>query len=151
MNAICKAVKLAGLSFAVAMAASAPVLAATGPANSKNPPTIAIKEKAEAGSGSSYAACYFKLADGNVKYYWGLSADNSWYSFSGDWIKTPHTKLEKFAAASDVTDENLKAACQRSKEYYKVNGDMLAIFAAAKSGGYNYPILLGDRELYPRY
>lgn len=102
---------------------------------------------------TSSLACYFKGADGTVKWQWGLApnSNNSWFELTGAWKKTEQTKLKKFFAVASKSD--LDAACSTSQAYYKLTGyTLFAYFAADKGAGYNYPIIVnGDLELYPQY
>ncbi|QND85770.1 hypothetical protein [Chromobacterium vaccinii] len=141
MTRLSKTIK-AALLFSLATFAGLSA-AASGP-NDQTAPSQA------AGSDVSYVACYFNN-NNNVTWKWGLTPANDWYSFSGAWFKTPYTKLEKFRANS-ATHSDLRDACENAKKYYKVQGELFALFAATSSTGSNYPILLANNvELYPQY
>jgi hypothetical protein len=96
-----------------------------------------------------YTTCYFNN-NGSITYKWGLTPSSSWYTFTGTWVKTPYTKLDKFKTT--VAYQEIYDSCVNSKSYYSVSGELFAIFAA---GGWstdaNYPILLGGGELFPEY
>lgn len=91
--------------------------------------------------------CYFK--NGARPWEWGLTPNNQYYTFSGDWKTTQYTKLQKFFTSVD--QGQLTTACSQADAYYQNGGSLVAYFSASKSGGYNYPIVLGDTELYPGY
>ena len=81
---------------------------------------------------------------------WRLNNDNSYYALNGYWITTPNTRLTKFV--TDTDEDELLAAAKNAITYYNLAGyTVLALFAADKSAGYNYPIIVGDSELYPTY
>lgn len=97
---------------------------------------------------STSLACYFKRADGNVTWQWGLAPGNQWYQLTGSWLTTPYTKLQKLF--TDTSTGPLNDACARSKTYYKLKDyTLIAYFAADKSAGYNYPIVSCGVELFP--
>ena len=101
-------------------------------------------------AGSTSLACYFQKG-GDVKWYWGLNTDSSWYAMPGDWQKTPQTKLEKFFTTA--SQSNITSACSNSQTYYGLVGySLMAAFASQKSAGFNYPIIFnGNTELWPQY
>lgn len=135
---------------ALAIVAALPSLALAagkGPANNKD---LSEKSVPVAAADSASLACYFQKGS-DTKWYWGLTSDSAWYQLPGNWQKTPYTKLEKFfstASQSDVT-----SACTNSSTYYGLVGyTFTAAFAAQKSAGYNYPIVIGgNTELWPQY
>jgi hypothetical protein len=100
------------------------------------------------GGDTTSLACYFQKG-GDVTWYWGLNNDDSYYKLNGSWGKTPYTKLQKFFTATGQSE--IVAAANRAMSYYKLDGyTLLAVLAADKSAGYNYPIVSGDTELYPK-
>lgn len=103
-----------------------------------------------AAAGSASLACYFQKGN-DITWHWGLNSDKSWYSMPGEWKKTTYTKLEKFFAT--VGQNDITNACSNSQTYYGLVGySLMAAFAAQKSAGYNYPIIVnGNTELYPQY
>jgi len=123
----------------------------SGPGNSTNPPPISRSTEAMnmAESDSSNTACYFN-DDGSISWKWGLKSDNGWYSFTGQWVTTPYTKLTKFSTTT-TTYESIYNSCVNSKKYYDVDGELFAIFAATSGIGKNYSILLGGGDLFPNY
>jgi hypothetical protein len=103
---------------------------------------------AAAGGDTTSIACYFQKGN-DVTWYWGLNNDNSWYSLNGSWATTPYTKLQKFFTGTSFSE--IIAAANNAKAYYSLDGyGLIAVFAASKSAGYNYPIVSGDTELFPK-
>ncbi len=99
------------------------------------------------GTTTTSLACYLRK-DSSVTWQWGLKDDDSWYELSGYWITTPHTKLTKFVTNTDQAE--LQAAAQKAIDHHRMAGySVLAMFAADRSLGFNYPIVLGDAELFP--
>lgn len=93
-------------------------------------------------------ACYFRKTNGDVEWQWGLNDDNSYYKLNGSWFTTPYTKLQKFVTSTSLGD--IKRAAGAAQTYYKLTDAVLiGIFAADKSAGYNYPIVVAGDELYP--
>jgi hypothetical protein len=130
------------------LSASGMLLAEPGPKESAAPPAIARSRMTAVGADTSNTACYFK--DGtNITWKWGLTSTNAWYSFSGNWIKTEYTKVEKFKTTVSYND--VYSSCSNSQSYYKVKGNLFAIFAATSNVGSNYTILLGGGDLFPDY
>ncbi len=99
-------------------------------------------------AGYSYAACYFN-DNGKVAWRWGLTPSNDYFSFGGEWKKTPYTKLEKFVSSTPYPA--ISAACAQAQSYYGQPGTLFAVFAATKNIGSNYPIVMGGNELFPLY
>lgn len=118
-----------------------------GPKDKASPPEL--KRSTGAGASSSYTTCYFRDSKGSISWEWGLKSDNGWYSMSGNWITTSLTKIQKFETTDSY--ESIYASCENSKKYYKVSGDLFAIFAATSGAGSNYPILVGGGELFSQY
>jgi hypothetical protein len=84
-----------------------------------------------------------------VTWQWGLNADNSYYKLNGYWITTSHTSLQKFV--TDTDEAEMLAAANRAIAYYNRAGySVIGLFAADSSAGYNYPIIVGESELYPK-
>ncbi len=108
-----------------------------------------INQMVSGGTTTTSVACYFQK-DGKVTWQWGLKSDDSSYALKGYWITTPHTGLTKFVTTTGEAD--LAAAADRAKAYHQLSGwTLLAVFAADRSAGFNYPIIVGDAELYPTY
>ncbi|MGJ7440369.1 hypothetical protein [Aquipuribacter sp. MA13-6] len=102
-----------------------------------------------AGETTTSLACYVEKGS-DVTWQWGLNADNSWYKLRGRWITTPFTGLTKFLTST--SEGELTAAANQAIQYYKLSGYTLrGMFAADGAGGYNYPILIGTTELYPKF
>lgn len=100
------------------------------------------------GGDTTSIACYFQKGS-DVTWYWGLNNDDSYYKLNGSWATTPYTKLQKFF--TNTSQGEIIAAANKAMSYYKLDGyGILAIFAATKSAGYNYPIVVGDTELFPK-
>lgn len=95
-------------------------------------------------------ACYFTNG-AKTTWYWGLNNDNSFYKLNGSWYKTPYTKLEKFLVDGGSLEEIDRAAGNAQRYYQLGSWKLLAIFAANTSSGSNYPIVVGDTELYPKF
>ena len=94
-------------------------------------------------------ACYVQKGS-DVTWHWGLNSDNSYYVLSGKWIATPYTGLTKFV--TNASQAELVAAANNAIAYYKLAGYTLqSLFAADSGAGYNYPIVAGGTELYPKY
>lgn len=94
-------------------------------------------------------ACYVQKGS-DVTWHWGLNNDNSYYVLNGNWITTPYTGLTKFVTSASQAD--LLAAANNAIAYYKLAGYTLqSMFAADSGAGYNYPIVAGGTELYPKY
>ncbi len=94
-------------------------------------------------------ACYLQKG-ASVTWHWGLNSDNSYFVLRGSWITTPYTGLTKFVTDTSVSD--LLAAAAKAIEYYKLAGyGVESLFAADGAGGYNYPIVAGGTELYPKF
>lgn len=129
------------------LSVSASLFAESGPEDSESPPDL-LQPMASTTSGSSSTACYFN-DNGSIRWTWGLTSSDAWYYFSGDWVTTGYTKIQKFSTSVSYTD--IYQSCMNSKMYYKVSGNLFAIFAATSSSGSNYPILLGGGELFPQY
>ena len=101
------------------------------------------------GTTTTSLACYVQKGT-SVTWQWGLNDDNSWFELDGYWIVTPHTKLTKFVTNTDQAE--LLAAATKAIDYYKLTGyTVVALCAADRSLGFNYPIIVGDAELYPAY
>lgn len=108
-----------------------------------------VKNFISGGTTTTSLACYVQNGS-KVTWQWGLNDDNSYYALSGYWITTPHTRLTKFV--TDTSEDEMVAAANNAIKYYNLAGyTLLAIFAADKSAGYNYPIIVGEDELYPTY
>ncbi len=108
-----------------------------------------VKHFLPGGTTTTSLACYVRNGS-NVTWQWGFNGDNSYFELTGYWIKTAHTGLTKFV--TDTDEAELLAAAEKAIEYYKLTGyTVLALFAADKTAGYNYPIIVGDAELYPSY
>ena len=140
------------LSVAMLLVVAQTTLAGAGPADSDSPPPIAKAAAMAAGaadSESSNTACYFNN-NGSITWQWGLKSDNGWYSFTGQWITTAYTKVEKFSTTT-TTYDSIYQSCVNSQKYYKVGGQLFAIFAATSGVGNNYPILVGGGDLFPNY
>lgn len=106
-----------------------------------------VKNFITGGTTTTSIACYFSNGQ-NATWQWGLNADNSYYSLRGYWIKTPHTALTKFV--TDTSQDEMARAAQQAIDYYKLGGyHLVAILAADKTAGFNYPIIVGEAELYP--
>lgn len=102
----------------------------------------------DVGLSTTSLACYFRKANGSVEWQWGLNSDNSYYKLNGDWLTTRYTKLQKFVTYTSV--EDIQRAASAAQAYYKlVDAVLIGIFAADKSTGYNYPIVVAGNELYP--
>jgi hypothetical protein len=98
---------------------------------------------------STSLACYVQKGS-DVTWHWGLNNDNSYYVLNGNWITTPYTGLTKFVTSASQAD--LVAAANNAIAYYKLAGYTLqSMFAADSGAGYNYPIVAGGTELYPKY
>ena len=140
------------VSVAMLLAFANVALAGSGPGDSDSPPPM-MKAAAKAGtsaeSDSSNTACYF-TDNGSITWKWGLNSDNSWYSFAGQWLQTPYTKVEKFSTTSTSYDA-IYQSCVNSQKYYGVGGQLFASFAATSGVGSNYPILVGGGDLFPNY
>lgn len=97
---------------------------------------------------SSNVACYFRDGNGNVTWQWGLTSYSAYYSFAGDWVETPFTKVMKFSSTTPY--EELCAACNNAKIYYRISDSfhLYAFFASTSGWGRNYPIVLGGNELF---
>ncbi len=94
-------------------------------------------------------ACYLQKGT-DVTWQWGLKADNNYYVLKGSWITTPFTGLTKFVTTTPESE--LVGAADRAIAYYERTGyRLLALFAADGAGGYNYPVLVGSKELYPKF
>lgn len=94
-------------------------------------------------------ACYLQKGT-DVTWQWGLNADNSWYVLRGKWISTPYTGLTKFV--TDVSPAALVAAANKAIQYYGRAGyTVQSLFAADSGTGFNYPIIAGGIELYPKF
>ncbi len=121
----------------------------TNPSRSNPGESVSVAADASAmGGETTTLACYLQKGD-EVKWQWGLNNDNSWYKLNGSWHKTPYTKLQKFL--TDTSESEIIGAAKNAINYYGMDGyNVLAIFAADKSAGYNYPIVVGDRELFPK-
>lgn len=108
-----------------------------------------VKNFITGGTTTTSVACYVSNGE-SVTWQWGLNADNSYYTLNGYWIKTPQTGLTKFV--TDTSQDEMIRAANRAIDYYKLAGySVLAMFAADKSAGFNYPIIVGDAELYPTW
>lgn len=129
------------------LSGSAPLFAESGPEYEESPPA-SVQSTASTASSSSSTACYFN-DNGSITWKWGLTSTNAWYYFSGDWVTTDHTKIEKFSTT--VSYDEIYQSCMSSQAYYSVPGNLFAIFAATSGIGKNYPILLGGGELFPQY
>ncbi|WP_141841926.1 hypothetical protein [Humibacillus xanthopallidus] len=106
-----------------------------------------VKNLISGGTTTTSVACYLQKGS-DVTWQWGLNADNSYYKLNGYWITTPHTRLQKFV--TDTDEAEMMAAANRAIAYYNRTGySVIGLFAADSSGGYNYPILVGESELYP--
>ncbi|WP_205525544.1 hypothetical protein [Pyxidicoccus trucidator] len=81
-----------------------------------------------------------------MTWYWGLTSNFGYYSFSGDWVQTPYTNVLKFRSTTPYSE--LCAACNNAKAYYGVPGNLYAFFASTSGWGSNYPIVLGGNELF---
>lgn len=139
-------------SVAMLLAITNAAWAGSGPGDSDSPPPMAnaVAMTAEAtDSDSSNTACYFNN-NGSVTWQWGLKSDNGWYSFTGQWVTTPYTKLQKFSTTTTSYD-SIYQSCVNSQKYYKVDGQLFAIFAATSGAGSNYPILVGGGDVFPSY
>ncbi|MEO5627026.1 MAG: hypothetical protein ABIQ70_13550, partial [Dokdonella sp.] len=121
--------------------------AGKGPANNKDRSEKAVPAAA---ADTSSLACYFQKGS-DTTWYWGLTSDSAWFQMSGNWQKTPYTKLEKFFSSASQSD--MTSACSNSSTYYGLVGyTFVAGFAAQKAAGYNYPIVIGgNTELWPQY
>ncbi len=140
------------LPAALLLAASTAALAGSGPGDSASPPPMAKAAAVAAtatDSDSSNTACYFNN-NGSISWQWGLKSDNGWYSFTGQWVTTPYTKVQKFSTTT-TTYDSIYQSCANSQKYYKVDGQLFAIFAATSGAGSNYPILVGGGDLFPNY
>ena len=94
-------------------------------------------------------ACYVQKGS-DVTWQWGLNSDNSYYVLRGAWVTTPYTGLTKFVTSAG--QQEMAAAADNAIAYYKLSGYTLqSMFAADSSAGYNYPIVAGGTELYPKY
>ena len=94
-------------------------------------------------------ACYLQKGS-DVTWQWGLNSNNSYYVLSGAWITTPYTGLTKFVTSASRSE--LIAAANKSIGYYNRTGYTLqSMFASDGAGSYNYPIVIGGTELYPKY
>ena len=110
--------------------------------------TAALAGSAPGGTTTSLA-CYVQKGS-DVTWRWGLNADNSWYVLKGTWVRTPFTGLTKFVTNTGVAE--LTTAADKTMQYYNLSGYTLrAMFAADGLGGYNYPVVAGGVELYPKY
>jgi hypothetical protein len=110
---------------------------------------LQLKNFITGGTTTTSLACYVRNGS-SVTWQWGLNNDNSYYALNGYWITTPNTRLTKFV--TDTDEDELVAAANNAIKYYNLAGyTVLALFAADKSAGYNYPIIVGDSELYPTY
>jgi hypothetical protein len=116
--------------------------AETGP-----PATV---EEAVASATTTSLACYFSKG-GSTTWYWGLNDDNSYYKLNGEWKTTPYTRLKKFFTST--TSSEIRARADKAKSYNNLAGyELVAIFAADSSSGYNYPIVVNNtEELYPNF
>ena len=93
--------------------------------------------------------CYVQKGS-DVTWQWGLNSDNSYYVLRGTWVTTPYTGLTKFVTSA--SQQEMAAAANNAIAYYKLAGYTLqSMFAADGSAGYNYPIVTGGTELYPKY
>jgi len=121
--------------------------AGNGPANNQD---RSEKAMPTAAAGSTSLACYFQKG-GDTTWYWGLTGNSAWYQLPGDWKTTPYTKLQKFFSTAGQSD--ITAACNNSSTYYGLVGyTFIAAFAADKSAGSNYPIVVGgNTELWPQF
>ena len=135
------------LALALLTCCSATAFAQKGPANKTDRAENAVPA---ATAGNTSLACYFQK-DGSNTWYWGLTSNSAWYEMPGDWQTTPLTKLQKFF--STASESQIRAACANTQTYYGLVGYTLqAAFAAQKSAGYNYPIIInGNTELWPQY
>lgn len=107
-----------------------------------------IKNLMVGGATTTSIACYIQKGN-DVTWYWGLNNDDSYYQLNGFWITTQYTKVQKFV--TDTSPEEMLAAAANALKYYnKTDYSVIAVFAADKSGGYNYPIVVGDSTWYPR-
>jgi hypothetical protein len=94
-------------------------------------------------------ACYVQKGS-DVTWQWGLNNDNSYYVLNGKWIATPYTGLTKFV--TNTSQAELVGAANNAIRYYKLAGyTVQSIFAADSGAGYNYPIVAGSTELYPKF
>lgn len=141
------------LSATMLLAASTSAFSGYGPGDSTSPPPIARAAAATATAETyTYTTCYFIDNKDNkdiITWNWGLKSDNGWYRLTGHWVKTPYTKVEKFSTAT--TYDSIYQSCMNSQKYYKVGGQLFAIFAADSGSGHNYPILVGGGDLFPNY
>lgn len=106
------------------------------------------KEPPKLAAGYSYVTCYFGTPT-DYEWKWGLAPNNSYYSMSGSWTVSQFSEIDRFvttASASDVAN-----ACQNSKNYYGISGNLFAAFASASNAGDNYLILSNGTYLYPQY
>lgn len=147
--------KIKGIVLVCLVCASAPLLADQGPNDDANPPALkrtataaTATATATAGSTYTYTTCYF-MDGSTVNWHWGLNDKNGWFNLTGDWVTTQFTKLTKFKT-SEVYDKIFNS-CVQTQAYYKIKGNLFAIFAADYNGGSNFPILLGGGELFPVY
>ncbi len=101
------------------------------------------------GGQTTSLACYLRNGT-DEKWQWGLNNDNSWYKLNGSWHTTPYTKLTKFL--TDTSENEIIGAAKNAIRYYEMAGyEVVAVVAADKKAGYNYPIVVGDKELFPKY
>ena len=108
-----------------------------------------VKNFITGGTTTTSVACYV-INGSSITWQWGLNDDNSYYALNGYWITTPHTGLTKFV--TDTSVDELLTAANQAIFYNKLTGyTVFAMFAADKSAGYNYPIIVGSSELYPTY
>lgn len=106
-----------------------------------------VKNLLSGGTTTTSVACYLQKGS-DVTWQWGLNADNSYYKLNGYWITTSHTSLQKFV--TDTDEAEMLAAANRAIAYYNRAGySVIGLFAADSSAGYNYPIIVGESELYP--
>lgn len=129
--------------------ASIVVVFLSGVAQSTPDQTKAKVMKAANSAETSYVACYFRKDDGSISWQWGLTGTNAYYSFTGEWKKTAHTKITKFFSSVDYS--SLCDACTNAKSYYKESGTVFAMFAATTNAGSNFPIILGGNEISPLF
>ena len=94
-------------------------------------------------------ACYIQNGS-SITWQWGLNNDNSYYVLNGSWITTPYTGLTKFVTTTSL-DQLMAAAANAIRYYQRTGYTVLSLLAADGSAGYNYPIVSGGTQLFPRY
>jgi hypothetical protein len=108
-----------------------------------------VKNFISGGTTTTSVSCYVSNGS-NATWQWALNDDSSWFELTGYWITTPYSKLTKFV--TDTSLDDLLTAANKAISYYNLTGyAVVALFAADKSAGYNYPIIVGSAELYPTY